>query len=366
MLTVELLLENVSDAVIDLDKRLAIRSANGRAALSFRRPLASLWGQRLDEIFPELSSSSVPAQLDLALHSKVSVRLEIFVPSLFSWHSFVAIPNSGGLLLIGKDVSERVRQEREGPALAAVRKVIESMPLCVTITRGRQHRIEQLNSRARALIAGRDPVGELVERALPESRTQGFIDLLDGVFASGQAYRGDEIELRWTPEPGEAERAAYFDLVYQPLFNESGNVDGILHLGADVTEKVERRRMIEQYAAERQAVLEQLEEGVIITDPRGAITFVNSHAEALHGARMLGVGPDEYTSAYSLLTDDGDPHDPSQLPLTLAVRTRTLIKDAIWRIMRPDGSVIRVQGTAKPVFGASGDLLGAVLTMAAI
>ncbi len=366
MLPVALLLEHISEAVIELDHALVIRLANGRAALALRRPVAELVGRRFDDIFPELGSTGVMAQLDQALHSKVPLRLEIFIPSLFSWHAMLAVPHSGGLVLIGTDVSERVRREREAPALAAVKKIIESMPLCVTITRGRQHRIEQLNSRARALIANRDVVGELVERALPESRPQGFIDILDGVFSSGQIFRGDEVELRWKPEPEAEVQTAFFDLVYQPLFNESGSVDGILHLGMDVTEKVHRRRLIEQYAAERQAVLEQLDEGVIITDPAGNITFVNSCAERLHGVRMLGVGPDDYTAVYSLLTDEGEPHDPAQLPLTVAVRTRLPVKDAIWKIRRPDGSVIRVQGTAKPVLGPAGDLLGCVLTVSQI
>ena len=146
--------------------------------------------------------------------------MEMFIPSLFAWHALLAVPDAGGLVLFARDVSDRVRREGEEAARAAVRKVIEAMPLCVTITRGRQHRIEQANRLARALVANREVDGELVERVLPEAREQGFIALLDGVFASGQPYRGDEVSLRWKPDDASDARPA-------ALFREASNFKSI-------------------------------------------------------------------------------------------------------------------------------------------
>ena len=198
---------------------------------------------------------------------------------------------------------------------------------------------------------------------LPEAREQGFIALLDNVFATGEPFKGEEVPLRWRPTPASEERQAYFDLVYQPLRGENGAVDGILHLGTDVSDKVQRRLLLERYALERQAVLENLEEGVIVTDETGRINFVNEAAERMHGIKLLGVGPNDYTAAYSLLTDAGEPHPPELLPLGRAVREHVVVKDAIWKIRRSDGSVLRVRGTAKPVFGTDGRLLASVLTL---
>ncbi len=358
----QLLLEHMSEGVIALDHNLAIRELNGRASLLYRRKADSLLGRRLTEIFPELGATGVLAELESIRAGRIPRRLEIFLPSLFAWHALLAVPVDGGLVLFARDVSERVRQEGQEAARAAVRKVIESMPLCVTITRGPQHRIEQANRLARALVDHREVEGELLERVLPESSAQGFIALLDGVYKSGQAYHGPEVSLEWKPD-GKQERRSWFDLIYQPIFDEAGAVAGILHLGTEVTEKVHRRRLLEQYAAERQAVLEQLEEGVILTDPEGRITFVNAAAERLHGAALLGVAPSDYSDAYQLLTDGGEPYPSEELPLARAVVAHVTVKDAIWRIRRRDGSVERVRGTAKPVLGGQGQLLACVLTL---
>lgn len=364
MLSVELLLNHMSDAVMVVDEHLTLLQVNDRAALLYRRPAADLVGRSLPEHFPELAATGALEPLNRARSGRLPQRMEMFIPSLFAWHALLAVPHAQGLVLFARDVSDRVRLEGQEAVRAAVRKVIEAMPLCVTITRGPQHRIEQANKRARALLGAQEIVGERLERVLPEAREQGLIALLDGVLASGQAFRGDEVLLRWTPAGDIDERLAYFDLIYQPLLGETGAVDGILHLGTDVTEKVERRMLIERYAAERQAILEHLEEGVIVTDEAGRITFVNASAERMHGVKLLGVGPDDYASAYHLLTDAGELHPPELLPLSRAVRERITVRDALWKIRRSDGSILRVRGTAKPVYGADDRLLACVLTLA--
>jgi PAS domain S-box-containing protein len=72
-------------------------------------------------------------------------------------------------------------------------------------------------------------------------------------------------------------------------------------------------------AAERSAILEQLAEGVIVTDSAGNIRFVNEAAKRIHGLAPLGVPPDQYSTAYHLFTEDGRPYPPEELPLARAV-----------------------------------------------
>ena len=115
-------------------------------------------------------------------------------------------------------------------------------------------------------------------------------------------------------------------------------------------------------AAERETILSQLSEGVIVTDEQGSITFVNEAAEALHGVKMLGVPPEEYAERYSLLTLDGQPYPSTELPLARAVRGET-VEDARWRVRRPDGSEVLAIGSARPIRTENGEEQGAVLTV---
>lgn len=111
------------------------------------------------------------------------------------------------------------------------------------------------------------------------------------------------------------------------------------------------------------AALTQLAEGVIIADETGRIVFVNEAAETLHGARLLGTMPDRYSTSYKLLTLEDKEYPTHHLPLARAVASGETIADEGWKIARPDGQVVQVVGTAKPVLDAGGNRIGAVLTM---
>ncbi len=110
------------------------------------------------------------------------------------------------------------------------------------------------------------------------------------------------------------------------------------------------------------AILAQLAEGVIVTDAAGRITLVNVAAAAIHGVSRLDVEPDAYSETYHLFTEEGEPYPPLDLPLARAVRGET-VREARWRIRRPDGAEVIAVGNAQPLRGQDGGQIGAVLTV---
>ena len=156
----------------------------------------------------------------------------------------------------------------------------------------------------------------------------------------------------------------------QPVCDATGKVARWFGVNTEISEQraVEEALRLasarnEALAAEQAAILGQLAEGVIVTDCDGKTVFINEAAQRLHGVDQLGVRLDEYSNAYHLLTRDGRPYPPRELPLARAVLDGETITDACWRIRRPDGSEVLVLGSARPVHGADGGLVGAVLTM---
>ena len=128
-------------------------------------------------------------------------------------------------------------------------------------------------------------------------------------------------------------------------------------------EQIRARDRIQRLAAEREAVLGNIADGVIIADADGRIVFVNDAASRLHGVAALDVPVEDYAATYHLLTLDGDPYPPSELPLARAVLHGETTVDAQWRIRRPDETEIIAQGSAAPVIADDGARLGAVLTL---
>ena len=133
------------------------------------------------------------------------------------------------------------------------------------------------------------------------------------------------------------------------------------------TAEAERTQLLVELEAERtrlRTILAQFTEGIILTDPAGAITLVNGAAARLHGVERLDVKPEDYSRTYHLFTLSGEPYPFADLPLARAAQHDEVVTDALWIIRRPDGTEVVVQGSACPVFDpASGAKTGALLTI---
>ncbi|MEJ2503394.1 MAG: PAS domain-containing protein, partial [Gemmatimonadota bacterium] len=158
------------------------------------------------------------------------------------------------------DVTERLAAERElrdakeraEAALARaenaeqrLRTVFEEAPVVLAVLEGPGHVIRIQNEAHRALFGGRSGVGIPVAEALPELEEQGFRELLDRVYRTGERYVGHEIRGRIdvTGTGGFEER--YFNFVNEPLRDREGAVTGILSVAVDVTESVRARQAAE-------------------------------------------------------------------------------------------------------------------------
>lgn len=122
------------------------------------------------------------------------------------------------------------------------------------------------------------------------------------------------------------------------------------------------RAEAEALAAERAAILGQVADGVVITDPAGQLSFLNAAARRMLGRAELGVPLDGFATTYGLQTGAGQPFPAGESPLERAALGGEPVLNAEWRIQRPDQSVIVAQGSATPVLAEDGERLGTVLT----
>jgi len=92
-------------------------------------------------------------------------------------------------------------------------------------------------------------VGRTAEEVFPEIKGQGVIDILDGVYQTGESYQGRERLIRLDKGDGSGElRDAYFTFFYQ-RFEENGQAAGITVFVSEVTKLVELRHALEALRA---------------------------------------------------------------------------------------------------------------------
>jgi PAS domain S-box-containing protein len=138
-----------------------------------------------------------------------------------------------GVIAIVIETTQRVLADRRAVAeQSRQRQLLSQMPGFVGVTTGPEHIYEYVNE-AYIKIAGRgNLVGRSVRAMFPELAGQGYYELLDKVYSTGETIvtRGMELRLQGSDE------TQFIDFVYQPIRNEEGDVTGIFVGGYEVTE----------------------------------------------------------------------------------------------------------------------------------
>ena len=124
-------------------------------------------------------------------------------------------------------------------------EVFSYAPVAIAILRGPEHVFELANPPYLELVAHREVVGRRLRDALPELEGQGIIELLDEIYRSGRPFVGRSRRIMLARSPGDQLEECFFDFVYQPTFDEDGQVDGIAAVGFEVTELARARRAAE-------------------------------------------------------------------------------------------------------------------------
>jgi signal transduction histidine kinase/CheY-like chemotaxis protein len=131
-------------------------------------------------------------------------------------------------------VSERNDADQN---LSRLTQMFEQAPGWICMLEGPDHRFKLSNRAHRKILNDRVVIGMTVAELFPEVVEQGFVDLLDRVYASGEALRATQMTFHVDDASGLQGEDRILDFVYQPLTNARGEVTGIFCEGADVTDR---------------------------------------------------------------------------------------------------------------------------------
>jgi light-regulated signal transduction histidine kinase (bacteriophytochrome) len=127
------------------------------------------------------------------------------------------------------------------------------------VLEGPEHRFTVANPLYVELVGGRPVLGKVVADALPEVVGQGFVQLLDHVYTTGEAYQAREMLVRLDRDLDGALEDIYVDFVYQAMKTLHGETFGIMVHAVDVTVKVTARHEVEHKAEELARLSRDLE-----------------------------------------------------------------------------------------------------------
>ena len=225
-----------------------------------------------------------------------------------------------------------------------------SAPAFVCTLNGPNHVFELVNPLYQQLI-GRDRrvLGKSLAQALPEIVEQGFIDVLNTVFQTGESFTGHETRVRLDRE-GSGLEDRYVTFVYQPRRGEDGAVQGVDVFGFDVTEGVVARVTAQRARDASRALAESIPQQVWTAQPSGQLDFVNQRVTEYFGASKTAV----LGSGWAAFVH------PEDLPVCAAKWTHSLETgddyEIEFRLRRHDGTYRWHLGRALALCTPAGDV----------
>lgn len=153
-----------------------------------------------------------------------------------------------------------------------LRLILHQAPAAISTFRGPTFITEIANSRACELWgrAPQDVVNKPILEALPELEGQGICELLETVYKTGERFSASELPIQLFRN-GKLS-TAYINFSYDALYDEKGDIDGIISIGHEVTEQVVIHKRNEANEEKLRLVMEASELGTYEYDiPRKII-----------------------------------------------------------------------------------------------
>jgi PAS domain S-box-containing protein len=159
----------------------------------------------------------------------------------------------------------RASEGREQTAVAEaeaerqrLRQMLLRMPANIALLRGPEHTYDFVNPEYERLFPGRTTLGRTIREVIPELEGQGFYELFDRVYETGQPFYEAETEA-WADFEGTGElQCRYYRTTFEPIRNAQGEVAEVLNFAVDVTEQVTARQQVLTLNEELAAINEEL------------------------------------------------------------------------------------------------------------
>lgn len=152
-----------------------------------------------------------------------------------------------GALCTVLETTPRVLTQR---ALSSERErllaLLDQAPAFLAVLRGPEFVCEMANRAYLRLVGDRSILGKKLREALPEIAEQGYIDILERVFRSGEPFIGQNPSFSLELPEGGLPQTHYADFVYQPLRDPDGSVSSILVFGVDITSRQRDEKLVRE------------------------------------------------------------------------------------------------------------------------
>lgn len=246
------------------EKQTGLQNATGKTARQLVPDLEPHWFERYGKV---------------ALTGE-AIRFIEGSQALGRWFEVSAFPllyeGSQKVALLFTDISERKKAEEAlKQSESNLLNMILQSPVAMAILKGPSFVVEIANDRMYELWGRGEAelLNKSIFEGLPEVKDQGYEDLLNGVFTTGNTFSAHGIPVT-LPRHATIE-TVYINLLYEPFREGDGTISGVMAVAIDVTEQVLARMKVEESNQEFKFVTNFMPQIIWATKPDGYHEFYN-------------------------------------------------------------------------------------------
>lgn len=203
-----------------------------------------------------------------------------------------------GVFCVCNETTEQTLLARElSHQRLQLKQMFEDSPSFIVQMSGADHVIEMANPAYIKLVGHRDVVGKSVSVAIPEVKSQGYIEMLDSVLATAKTVRIEASKVILQRDPDSAMEERFIDFVYQPILDSSGTVQGVFANGVDVTDRIIASAELQTSEQLLRSVLAASSDCIKVLSLDGRLVYMSD------GGRLVMEVPSEFEIEGRLWTD---------------------------------------------------------------
>ena len=225
----------------------------------------SVIGKTLDEAVPELRGQPFLGRLDrvftsgeayIGTEEEALLQVDGKLQSYYFNYVYKPLKDSGGrvygLHQMAMDVTEQVlTRKKVEQSEAMLRNIIIKAPVAMCILRGHEFVVDIANDLMFRLWGKeREQLqGQPIFQGLPEVQHQGFEEILDRVYVTGESFSAEAVPIS-LPREGSIE-TVFITFLYEAYREADQKISGVFAVATDVTEQVKARQRVEELVNER-------------------------------------------------------------------------------------------------------------------
>lgn len=211
--------------------------------LPFGQPVDKVWPNNLEEVQRKIDivhKGGAVWHTDQLIPIPRNGRMEE-VYWTYSYSPIFQLDGSiGGVLVICTETTGEVTERRK------IEDLLNQTATPIALLEGPEHRYKYANKMyVDRYLKGVDYRGKKIDEVYPEAVYNGYIELLDNVYRTGEPYLAKEWYLEYKSLEGEPQKV-YYNMNLAPLRRSDNTIEGIISTVIDVTDQVLAREAIER------------------------------------------------------------------------------------------------------------------------